>query len=74
MTAAATLNSALTTNYALGVSSLVDADMNVASTACKLCRRSSSSAFSRCHRQPEQPADPQALQRLVDYSRRQPSR
>jgi flagellin len=32
MTAAATLNSALTTNYALGVSSLVDADMNVAST------------------------------------------
>jgi flagellin len=32
MTAASTLNSALTTNYALGVSSLVDADMNVAST------------------------------------------
>jgi flagellin len=32
MTAATTLNSALTTNYALGVSSLVDADMNVAST------------------------------------------
>ena len=26
------LNSALTTNYALGISSLVDADMNVAST------------------------------------------
>ena len=32
MTAAATLNTALTTNYADGVSSLVDADMNVAST------------------------------------------
>jgi flagellin len=32
MTAAATLNSALTTNYANGASSLVDADMNVAST------------------------------------------
>jgi flagellin len=32
MTAAATLNSALTTNYATGASSLVDADMNVAST------------------------------------------
>jgi len=32
MTAANTLNSALTTNYALGVSALVDADMNVAST------------------------------------------
>ena len=32
MTAAATLNSALTTNYANGVSALVDADMNVAST------------------------------------------
>jgi flagellin len=31
-TAASTLNSALTTNYALGVSALVDADMNVAST------------------------------------------
>ena len=32
MSAADTLNSALTTNYALGVTSLVDADMNVAST------------------------------------------
>ena len=32
MTAASTLNSALTTNYAHGVSPLVDADMNVAST------------------------------------------
>ena len=32
MTAASTLNSALTTNYANGVSALVDADMNVAST------------------------------------------
>jgi flagellin len=32
MTAATTLNSALTTNYANGVSALVDADMNVAST------------------------------------------
>jgi flagellin len=32
MTAANTLNSALTTNYANGVSALVDADMNVAST------------------------------------------
>ena len=32
MTAASTLNSALTTNYALGVSPLVDADMNVATT------------------------------------------
>jgi flagellin len=32
MTAAAALNSALTTNYANGVSALVDADMNVAST------------------------------------------
>ena len=32
MTAAATLNSALTTNYANGASSLVDADMNTAST------------------------------------------
>jgi flagellin len=32
MTAAATLNSALTTNYANGASSLVDADMNQAST------------------------------------------
>jgi hypothetical protein len=32
MTAASTLNSALMTNYALGVSALVDADMNVAST------------------------------------------
>jgi flagellin len=32
MTAAATLNSALTTNYANGTSALVDADMNVAST------------------------------------------
>jgi flagellin len=32
MTAASTLNSSLTTNYALGVSALVDADMNVAST------------------------------------------
>ena len=32
MTAAATFNSALTTNYATGVSALVDADMNTAST------------------------------------------
>jgi flagellin len=32
MTAASTLNGALTTNYANGVSALVDADMNVAST------------------------------------------
>jgi flagellin len=32
MTAAATLNSSLTTNYTNGVSALVDADMNVAST------------------------------------------
>jgi flagellin len=32
MTAAATLNSALTTNYANGISALVDADMNTAST------------------------------------------
>jgi flagellin len=32
MTAASTLNAALTTNYANGVSALVDADMNVAST------------------------------------------
>jgi flagellin len=32
MSAAATLNSALTTNYANGVSALVDADMNTAST------------------------------------------
>jgi flagellin len=32
MTAASTLNSALTTNYANGVSALVDADMNTAST------------------------------------------
>jgi flagellin len=32
MTAASTLNAALTTNYAIGVSALVDADMNVAST------------------------------------------
>jgi flagellin len=32
MTAASTLNGALTTNYAIGVSALVDADMNVAST------------------------------------------
>jgi flagellin len=32
MTAATTLNSALTTNYANGVSALVDADMNTAST------------------------------------------
>jgi flagellin len=32
MTAAATLNSDLTTNYANGISSLVDADMNAAST------------------------------------------
>jgi flagellin len=32
MTAANTLNSALTTNYANGVSALVDADMNMAST------------------------------------------
>jgi flagellin len=32
MTAASTFNSALTTNYATGVSALVDADMNTAST------------------------------------------
>jgi flagellin len=32
MTSAATFNSALTTNYATGVSALVDADMNTAST------------------------------------------
>jgi flagellin len=32
MTAATTLNSALTTNYANGISALVDADMNTAST------------------------------------------
>jgi flagellin len=32
MTAASTLNAALTTNYANGISSLVDADMNTAST------------------------------------------
>ena len=32
MTAAATFNSSLTTNYATGVSALVDADMNTAST------------------------------------------
>jgi flagellin len=32
MTAASTFNSALTTNYSTGVSALVDADMNTAST------------------------------------------
>ena len=32
MTTASTFNSALTTNYANGVSGLVDADMNTAST------------------------------------------
>ena len=32
MTSASTFNTALTTNYATGVSALVDADMNTAST------------------------------------------
>ena len=66
MTAASTLNSALTTNYANGVSALVDADMNVASTRLQALQTQQQLGIqSLVDRQPEQPADPEAVQRLI---------